>query len=87
MFIQQYYTTVMQRDFSTHKLRIYIKITIVATQDSNICITIVNKCMYAINAFYENTIQFILVDNVISIWTISCNMENKPMDKLQDSIF
>ena len=40
MYIIYNINYVIQRDISTHKLRISIKITIVTTQDSNICITI-----------------------------------------------
>ena len=63
MYIIHHIHHVIQRDISTHKLRIYNKITIVTTQDSNTCITIIlfkHVYVYAVILFfYENKIQFI----------------------------
>ncbi len=67
--------------------RIYNKITILSTQDSNIALLFKHVYVYAINISYENTIPFILVNIVSLILTLSNNMGNIPMHTFLGSIF
>jgi len=50
MYIIYHIYHVIQRDISTYKLRIYNKLIIATTQDSNTCITI-QTCVCVCNTF------------------------------------
>ena len=88
MFIIQHIYHVVQRDISTHKLRICNNIIIVTAQIVKHTLLFKHLYVYAINhTIYDNTIQFVIVNNIYFILTISYNMGYIPMCKVQDLIF
>ncbi len=58
---------VILRDISIHVFRIYIKITILTIQEINATLLFKHVYVYAIDVSYDNTIQFVLENDIILI--------------------
>jgi hypothetical protein len=69
MYIICHIHHVKQRDIATHKLRLYNKITIVKIKIVIHLLLFNHVYVYVINTFYDNTIQFVLVNNIILFFT------------------